>query len=42
MWASREVKLIRLHKKYLKLDKNSEKVKETYRNLFQGFMLEFN
>jgi putative transposase len=37
-----ELKLITPHNKYLKLDKNSEKRQQTYRNLFQGFMPELD
>jgi putative transposase len=40
--AGREVKLITPHNEYLKLDKNSEKRQQTYRNLFQGFMPELD
>jgi putative transposase len=38
--AGCEIKLITPHNEYLKLDKNSEKRQQTYRDLFQGFMPE--
>ena len=37
-----EAKLITPHNEYLKLDKNSEKRQQTYRNLFQGFKPELD
>tara|TARA_B100001059_G_C17720503_1_gene520453 strand:+ start:372 stop:1109 length:738 start_codon:yes stop_codon:yes gene_type:complete len=40
--AGREVKLITPHNEYLKLDENSEKRQEAYRNLFQGLMPELD